>query len=73
MFKITEELLLKILILTTFVVYFYLSLQFPSIPLQERKTAETFITPTKEGKINPLTVKTYKQFIVNTTYKDTGL
>jgi hypothetical protein len=42
MFKITEELLLKILILTTFVVYFYLSLQFPSIPLQEGYGAGLF-------------------------------
>ena len=42
MFKITEELLLKILILTTFVVYFYLSLQFPSIPLQEGHGAGVF-------------------------------
>jgi hypothetical protein len=44
MFKITEELLLKILILTTFVVYFYLSLQFPSIPLQEGYGAGLFPT-----------------------------
>lgn len=42
MFKITEELLFKILILTTFVVYFYLSLQFPSIPLQEGYGAGLF-------------------------------
>ena len=42
MFKITEELLLKILIITTFVVYFYLSLQFPSIPLQEGYGAGLF-------------------------------
>lgn len=42
MFKITEELLLKILILTTFVVYFYLSLQFPTIPLQEGYGAGLF-------------------------------
>jgi hypothetical protein len=42
MFKITEELLLKILIITTFVVYFYLSLQFPTIPLQEGYGAGLF-------------------------------
>ena len=42
MFKITEELLFKILILTTFVIYFYLSLQFPSIPLQEGYGAGLF-------------------------------
>lgn len=42
MFKITEELIFKILILTTFVVYFYLSLQFPSIPLQEGYGAGLF-------------------------------
>lgn len=42
MFKITEELIFKILILTTFVIYFYLSLQFPSIPLQEGYGAGLF-------------------------------
>ena len=42
MFKITEELLFKILILTTFVIYFYLSLQFPSIPMQEGYGAGLF-------------------------------
>ena len=42
MFKITEELIFKILILTTFVVYFYLSLQFPAIPLQEGYGAGLF-------------------------------
>ena len=42
MFKITAELLFKILILTTFVIYFYLSLQFPSIPLQEGYGAGLF-------------------------------
>ena len=42
MFKITEELLFKILILTAFVIYFYLSLQFPSIPMQEGYGAGLF-------------------------------
>ena len=42
-----------------------------AIPLLERKTSETFITPTKEGKINPLTVKTYKKIInVNSMFRD---
>ena len=42
MFKITEELLFKILILIVFVSYFYLSLQFPSIPMQEGYGAGLF-------------------------------
>ena len=42
MFKITEELLFKILILIAFVSYFYLSLQFPSIPMQEGYGAGLF-------------------------------
>ena len=42
MFKITEELLFKILILTAFIIYFYLSLQFPSIPMQEGYGAGLF-------------------------------
>ena len=42
MFKITEELLFKLLILIAFVSYFYLSLQFPSIPMQEGYGAGLF-------------------------------
>ncbi|MAW01520.1 MAG: hypothetical protein CMI81_01330 [Candidatus Pelagibacter sp.] len=42
MFKITEELLFKILILTSFVIYFYLSLKFPAIPMQEGYGAGLF-------------------------------
>ena len=42
MFKITEELLFKILILIAFVSYFYLSLQFPSIPMHEGYGAGLF-------------------------------
>ena len=42
MFKITEELLFKISILIAFAIYFYLSLQFPSIPMQEGYGAGLF-------------------------------
>tara|TARA_B100000989_G_scaffold176872_2_gene132790 strand:- start:7387 stop:7824 length:438 start_codon:yes stop_codon:yes gene_type:complete len=42
MFKITEELLFKVLILTAFIIYFYLSLQFPSISMQEGYGAGLF-------------------------------
>ena len=42
MFKISEELLFKISILIAFAIYFYLSLQFPSIPMQEGYGAGLF-------------------------------
>lgn len=42
MFKIAEELLFKTLIFLVFLIYFYLSLKFPSIPMQEGYGAGLF-------------------------------
>ncbi|MAV48522.1 MAG: hypothetical protein CMJ02_01020 [Pelagibacteraceae bacterium] len=42
MLKITEELLFKTLISIVFFIYFYLSLKFPSIPMQEGYGAGLF-------------------------------